>query len=593
LALHVCARGDGIRGSKDLRARVRKFLILTNERKKMSKKTNFKRVALVAVASLGFGVLTSVAPANATVGVLTVATTSLGVCASDSGAPLTTIAMSKSGTLIITAAVTPVATDTVKTSGVLNFTSQGANTGNISVDQKKFTYTDTTAGNFTFTPTGAGSATIYTQSLGTGANLQTVNVTVLDSCAGSATPAASTSFVQVGDASAVFQLASQLGSESTTALSSKGTGSIYAEYTLDNSVDKTTSFANAATAYVRVLARDAYKLPLQGTTYYYGIACTGDVAVNGGTTNGGFIAGESAKFTPQFTVAQGTLNAGVATTCTFTVNNIVIGTKSITIKGDLTKIEASKRTIGASGVAAAAAGAGTISYKYFDAAGNRLATTDTGLSAPALTATGSALINAISSASAVTDYVVLTTKDTTGRVSYGCVGSTKSGDVSLILKVTNAQGATISANAVTASCGGALDTYTISTDKVAYTTGDIATITVKGLDANGKAVNDAVAAGTGAVITVTGMTPVTSPSTADKFDGGALVYTYKVDNTPGSYVASAYLTATTQTAAVVQKVSITSQSTAVSNADVLKSIVALIASINKQIQALQKLILKR
>jgi hypothetical protein len=31
----------------------------------------------------------------------------------------------------------------------------------------------------------------------------------------------------------------------------------------------------------------------------------------------------------------------------------------------------------------------------------------------------------------------------------------------------------------------------------------------------------------------------------------------------------------------------------VSNADVLKSIVALIASINKQIQALQKLILKR
>ena len=31
----------------------------------MSTKTNFKRVALVAVASLGLGVLTSVAPANA------------------------------------------------------------------------------------------------------------------------------------------------------------------------------------------------------------------------------------------------------------------------------------------------------------------------------------------------------------------------------------------------------------------------------------------------------------------------------------------------------------------------------------------------
>jgi hypothetical protein len=39
--------------------------------------------------------------------------------------------------------------------------------------------------------------------------------------------------------------------------------------------------------------------------------------------------------------------------------------------------------------------------------------------------------------------------------------------------------------------------------------------------------------------------------------------------------------------------SIKSSSSVVSNAEVLKSIVALIASINKQIQALQKLILKR
>ena len=37
----------------------------TNERKQMSTKTTFKRIALVAVAALGFGVLTSVAPASA------------------------------------------------------------------------------------------------------------------------------------------------------------------------------------------------------------------------------------------------------------------------------------------------------------------------------------------------------------------------------------------------------------------------------------------------------------------------------------------------------------------------------------------------
>ena len=58
------------------------------------------------------------------------------------------------------------------------------------------------------------------------------------------------------------------------------------------------------------------------------------------------------------------------------------------------------------------------------------------------------------------------------------------------------------------------------------------------------------------------------------------------------YVASVYLSvALTQTAAVTQKVTIGTQG--VSNADVLKAIVSLIASINKQIAALQKALLKK
>ena len=48
-----------------LEAATRKFLVTTNERKQMSTKTNFKRIALVAVAALGMGVLSSV-PAKAT-----------------------------------------------------------------------------------------------------------------------------------------------------------------------------------------------------------------------------------------------------------------------------------------------------------------------------------------------------------------------------------------------------------------------------------------------------------------------------------------------------------------------------------------------
>jgi trimeric autotransporter adhesin len=61
------------RGERDASARAthleaatRKFLVTTNERKQMSTKTNFKRIALVAVASLGLGVLSSV-PSQAAV----------------------------------------------------------------------------------------------------------------------------------------------------------------------------------------------------------------------------------------------------------------------------------------------------------------------------------------------------------------------------------------------------------------------------------------------------------------------------------------------------------------------------------------------
>ena len=56
-----------------LEAATRKFLVTTNERKQMSTKTNFKRIALVAVAALGLGVLSSV-PSQALISGLTVTT---------------------------------------------------------------------------------------------------------------------------------------------------------------------------------------------------------------------------------------------------------------------------------------------------------------------------------------------------------------------------------------------------------------------------------------------------------------------------------------------------------------------------------------
>ena len=62
-----------LRGERDASARAthleaanKKYLLTTNERKQMSTTTNFKRIALVAVAALGLGVLSSV-PSNAAI----------------------------------------------------------------------------------------------------------------------------------------------------------------------------------------------------------------------------------------------------------------------------------------------------------------------------------------------------------------------------------------------------------------------------------------------------------------------------------------------------------------------------------------------
>ena len=91
----------------------------------------------------------------------------------------------------------------------------------------------------------------------------------------------------------------------------------------------------------------------------------------------------------------------------------------------------------------------------------------------------------------------------------------------------------------------------------------------------------------------------TGSATAHSKADGSVVYTYAVGLptgiTDGTYTSTVDFSALTAVAATVETPTykVGTGVAAVSNAEVLKSIVALIASINKQIQALQKLILKR
>ena len=88
---------------------------------------------------------------------------------------------------------------------------------------------------------------------------------------------------------------------------------------------------------------------------------------------------------------------------------------------------------------------------------------------------------------------------------------------------------------------------------------------------------------------------------ADNPTAGVKTYQFIVGSTEGDfsmvvdapYVRAVNLAIGGAQGKITLSYSIKSSSSTVTNADVLKSIVALIASINKQIQALQKLILKR
>jgi len=100
-----------LRGERDASARAthleaatRKFLVTTNERKQMSTKTNFKRIALVAIAAVGLGLLSSV-PVQAGV-------SSLTATATDGTATVTVSDSTTAGTLVVSATLDQ-ANDTV------------------------------------------------------------------------------------------------------------------------------------------------------------------------------------------------------------------------------------------------------------------------------------------------------------------------------------------------------------------------------------------------------------------------------------------------------------------------------------------------
>ena len=372
-----------------------------------------------------------------------------------------------------------------------------------------------------------------------------------------------------------------------------------------NAFDTTSRCANGRLGVVYVALKDVFTASVTGGQL--SATATNGALVNvvgvQTTASGDNYAATSAFDTAAATsnnyvlVTQPVANTAGSTTVTITYAGTVVGTKTINFAGDVATVTIlpSSATVIGNGVtsttSASSYGLGVV-YQIRDAAGNAISAT------PTLTGATGAMLGATLSTSAETTLTIPSSSATanTGYASINHPGGTATanfGAGSYQIQVLNGAGVAVKSNVYSVTVASqTTHTFTASFDKAVYTAGDFATLTISAKDINGLPMPTGKTM-PGLVISVTSGLTATGATcdSASTFTAGSKTCVFAVGNTAGSYSWSVALTTATAQSPVTGVIKQTD--TAVSNADVLKSIVALIASINKQIAALQKLILKR
>jgi hypothetical protein len=351
-----------------------------------------------------------------------------------------------------------------------------------------------------------------------------------------------------------------------------------------------TTVINGGTGFFGYLVKDAVGNNLTGSVI--GATTTSATCLIGAAGAGTFNSASSTTANSYFQISQAAANTPATCPVNISVNGVTVASRTFTIVGEVKTIEISSQSI----VPATAA---SVAAMFFvaakDAAGN--------------------LVDNASIAPETTNYnanltgvgTVATKPGGTGATDNGAsVTCGAAGKYKMQMKTTNASVVSIKSAVFDITCGGAAVNYSASLDKASYVPGDIATLTIKATDSVKGVVHDANflggdAAGAGATnpIAITGsqLTAVTAPVSGNAFVSGVKTYKYIVGSTEGSYNLVVDLpkvnnTTYSQTALTIAYKVVAGTAT-VSFAEVLQSVVALIASINKQIAALQKLILAR
>jgi hypothetical protein len=539
----------------------------------MSKKTIKQRIALVAVSALTAGIL-SVASAPVANAAEMVDEESTGLLTAISGGNNET---TRTAVLLSTGILRLSGNDggAVKVSAGARITEGAGITG----DQLCATGESAITSRISITPVGAAGSTF------------TVTEYTTDSCTD---PGAITEVITVTIAATNLAGVANAG-ESTVRWDTNDSGA----------PDAATDAAAASTTtglplYLYMDLADAYGSPLAANGALIVTASSGailgliDTTGSSGTpsTASNLQVYTSAPTAVWVQIAELTAGAGWAGTVTVTHNGVAIATKSGKITGNPASIAITAEKIGTN----AGTSTDAIGYQVKDASGNNVVVTNTGIAFDS--SSNSAMLSAIA---AGTDS---NTTTGAGDLTPTCTQSSSFfGTANLVVKHTLANGTVIKSNSLPFTCGGNAESYTASWDKASYAQGDVAKLTVSFKDSKGGVANSyglisddpadqAVSASQ--MERVTGYVADQTPNSK-----GVVEYSFSVGTSvgviPGKYNAViSYPTVNAIDGASNASASYEIASTgAVSNADVLKSIVSLIASINKQIRALQKLILKR
>ena len=561
----------------------------------MSTKTMKQRIAVVAVTALTAGVLsvTSAPVANADALDMTIAAAA-ATSSSTQGVISTSVAlgsaiqsttatgrMFSNGQLSITTAAGDTTSAIVVTGGTISSCSTTTNTVTLSADRTECSSNGNNAAGITVLvrPAAVGTSLVIegksTNSSASWSTLRKVTFTVV------ATSTANT-----------FSAADSFLSTEVSATAA--TNNVDATYTSAAGVTliPATTRINGGAGYFGFDVKDSNAQRLVGATIVGTV--TGPCVVKAAADSAGVVASDvTTTANSYFRIDQAVANAPSTCTLTVTVNGATVATRTYTIVGQLASISVRDRSI------VPATGVAVNNQLYADAkdtAGNLL---DNVVIAPV-----SAYYNA-----SLTTVSNITTKPggTAAADSAGNVTCSKAGTYKMQLAAVNASVATILSPVFDITCGGAVVNYTASLDKASYVPGDVAVLTIKATDslkltahdANylGGAVADGTTTANPVGITGSNLTAVTAPASTDLFVSGVKTYKFVVGSTEGAYSLVVDLpkfnsTTYSQTAQTVAY-KIAASTATVSNAQVLQSIVALIASINKQIQALQKLILRR